>query len=84
MPEITDDVYKQHDFHRLLRILQRFGSQQDEIKRKDSTGNSSDSDNEIDLSVDFTDRSLAGKRRPTAAVITTTITKRKRASGSHT
>jgi hypothetical protein len=56
--EITEEVYKQHDFNRLLRILQRFGSQRDEIKRKDSSQNSSDSEDEIDFSVDFTDRSM--------------------------
>ncbi len=78
---ITEELYKQHDFNRLLRILQRFGSQRDEIKRKDSIQNSSDSENEIDFSVDFTDRSMNGKKRPTASVITTTITKRKRANG---
>jgi hypothetical protein len=76
--EITEQLYKQHDFNRLLRILQRFGSQRDEMKRKDS---SSDSENEIDFSVDFTDRSMNGKKRPTASVITTTITKRKRGNG---
>jgi hypothetical protein len=76
--EITEQLYKQHDFNRLLRILQRFGSQRDETKRKDS---SSDSENEIDFSVDFTDRSMNGKKRPTASVITTTITKRKRGNG---
>jgi hypothetical protein len=43
--EITEDLYKQYDFNRLLRILQRFGSQRDEIKRKDS----SDSEDEIDF-----------------------------------
>jgi hypothetical protein len=80
--EITEEVYKQHDFNRLLRILQRFGSQRDEIKRKDSSQNSSDSEDEIDFSVDFTDRSMNGKKRPTASVITTTITKRKRGNGS--
>jgi hypothetical protein len=80
--EITEDLYKQYDFHRLLRILQRYGSQRDELKRKEITVNSSDSEHEIDFSVDFTDRSVAhGKKRPTASVITTTITKRKRASG---
>ncbi len=81
MHEITEELYKQHDFNRLLRILQRFGSQRDEIKRKDSIQNSSDSENEIDFSVDFTDRSMNGKKRPTASVITTTITKRKRGNG---
>jgi hypothetical protein len=75
--EITEELYKQYDFNRLLRILQRFGSQRDEIKRKDS----SDSENEIDFSVDFTDRSMNGKKRPMASVITTTITKRKRGNG---
>lgn len=75
--EITEDLYKQYDFNRLLRILQRFGSQYDEIRRKDS----SDSENEIDFSVDFTDRSMNGKKRPMASVITTTITKRKRGNG---
>jgi len=73
--EITEDLYKQYDFNRLLRILQRFGSQRDEIKRKDS----SDSEDEIDFSVDFTDQSMNGKKRPMASVIaTTTITKRKK------
>ena len=75
--EITEDLYKQYDFNRLLRILQRFGSQCDEIKRKDC----SDSEDEIDFSVDFTDRSSNSKKRPMASVITTTITKRKRANG---
>ncbi len=75
--EITEELYKQYDFNRLLRILQRFGSQRDEIKRKDS----SDSENEIDFSVDFTDRSMNGKKRPMASIITTTITKRKRGNG---
>ncbi|CAF1152670.1 unnamed protein product [Adineta steineri] len=79
--EITDELYKQHDFNRLLRILQRFGSERDEIKRKNISQNSSDSENEIDFSVDFTDRTTHNKKRPTASVITTTITKRKRASG---
>jgi hypothetical protein len=81
VPDITDSMYKQYDFNRLLRILQRFGSQRDELKRTDVHNHSSDSDNEIDFSVDFTDRSMHGKKRPTASVITTTITKRKRASG---
>jgi hypothetical protein len=80
--EITEELYKQHDFNRLLRILQRFGSQRDEMKRKDSIQNSSDSEDEIDFSVDFTDRLMNGKKRPTASVITTTITKRKRGNGS--
>ena len=75
--EITDDLYKQYDFHRLLRIFQRYGSQRDELKRKETAANSSDSEHEIDFSVDFSH----GKKRPTASVITTTITKRKRASG---
>jgi hypothetical protein len=79
--EITEELYKQHDFNRLLRILQRFGSQRDEIKRHDSSQKSSGSEDEIDFSVDFTDRSTSGRKRPTASVITTTI-KRKRASGS--
>jgi hypothetical protein len=79
---ITDELYKQHDLNRLLRILQRFGSQRDELKRKDSSENFSDSEDEIDFSVDFTDRSMNGKKRPTASVITTTITKRKRGNGS--
>ncbi|CAF3492052.1 unnamed protein product [Rotaria sp. Silwood1] len=80
--EITEELYKQHDFNRLLRILQRFGSQRDEIKRKDSIQNSSDSEHEIDFSLDFTDRSTCDKKRPMASVITTTITKRKRGHGS--
>ena len=80
--EITEDLYKQHDFNRLLRILQRFGSQRDELKRKDASENFSDSEDEIDFSVDFTDRSMNGRKRPMASVITTTITKRKRGSGS--
>jgi hypothetical protein len=82
IPGITDETYKQHDFNRLLRILQRFGSQRDELKRNDSSENFSDSEDEIDFSVDFTDRSMNGKKRPTASVITTTITKRKRENGS--
>ena len=81
--EITEEMYKQHDFNRLLRILQRFGSQRDEIKRKNSILNSSDSENEIDFSVDFTDRPSTEKKRPMTSVITTTITKRKRGTGSH-
>ncbi|CAF1586360.1 unnamed protein product [Rotaria magnacalcarata] len=76
--EITEDLYRQHDFNRLLRILQRFGSQRDEIKRKDAIQHSSDSEHEIDFSLDFTDRSMNDKKRPTTSVITTTITKRKR------
>lgn len=79
---ITEELYKQHDFNRLVRILQRFGSQRDELKRKDASENFSDSEDEIDFSVDFTDRSMNGRKRPTASVITTTITKRKRGSGS--
>lgn len=75
IPEITEDLYKKYDFNRLLRILQRFGSQYDEIKRKDS----SDTEDEIDFSLDFTDRS---KKRPTTSIITTTITKRKRTNNS--
>jgi hypothetical protein len=82
IPGITDEIYKQHDFNRLLRILQRFGSQRDELKRNNSSENFSDSEDEIDFSVDFTDRSMNGKKRPTASVITTTITKRKRENGS--
>ncbi|CAF0748672.1 unnamed protein product [Adineta ricciae] len=78
---ITEELYKQHDFNRLLRILQRFGSQRDEIKRKNSSQKTSDGEEEIDFSIDFTDRSTNGKKRPTASIITTTI-KRKRASGS--
>ena len=79
---ISEELYKQHDFSRLLRILQRFGSQRDELRRKDASENFSDSEDEIDFSVDFTDRSsINGRKRPTASVITTTITKRKRASG---
>lgn len=61
--EIDENLYKQYDFHRLLRILQRFGSQRDEIKRMDD---------QINFSVDFTDQR-------THPIITTTITKRKRA-----
>ncbi|CAF3254951.1 unnamed protein product, partial [Rotaria sp. Silwood2] len=80
--EITEELYKQHDFNRLLRILQRFGSQRDEIKRKDSIQNSSDSEDKIDFSLDFTDRSMYDKKRPMTSVITTTITKRKRGHGS--
>ncbi|CAF2651041.1 unnamed protein product [Rotaria sp. Silwood2] len=79
--EVTEELYKQHDFNRLLRILQRFGSQRDEIKRKDLIQNSSDSEHEIDFSLDFTDRSTYDKKRPMASVITTTITKRKRGHG---
>ena len=78
---ITEELYKQHDFNRLLRILQRFGSQRDEIKRKNSSQKTSDGEEEIDFSIDFTDRSTNGKKRPTASIITTTI-KKKRASGS--
>ncbi|CAF3956303.1 unnamed protein product, partial [Rotaria magnacalcarata] len=80
--EITEDLYRQHDFNRLLRILQRFGSQRDEIKRKDAIQHSSDSEHEIDFSLDFTDRSMNDKKRPTTSVITTTITKRKRGIGN--
>lgn len=80
--EITEQLYKQHDFNRLLRILQRFGSQRDEIKRKDASHASSDSEDEIDFSVDFTDRTAYNKKRPSASVITTTITKRKRGHGN--
>ena len=76
---ITDELYKQHDFNRLLRILQRFGSQRDELKRKDSSDNFSDSEDEID----FTDRSMNGKKRSMASVITSTITKRKRGNGDN-
>ncbi|CAF4577254.1 unnamed protein product, partial [Rotaria sp. Silwood2] len=79
--EITEELYKQHDFNRLLRILQRFGSQRDEIKRKDSIQNSSDTEHEIDFSLDFTDRSTYDKKRSMVSVITTTITKRKRGHG---
>lgn len=69
MREINENLYKQYDFNRLLRILQRFGSQRDEIRRMDS----SDNDDQINLSVDFIDH----RKRP---IITTTITKRKRAN----
>ena len=79
--EITEELYKQHDFNRLLRILQRFGSQRDELKRKDSIENSSNSEDEIDFSVDFTDQSISQKKRPTTSVITTKIIKRKRRNG---
>jgi hypothetical protein len=68
--QITEELYKQYDFNRLLRILQRFGSQRDEIKRNDS----SDSEDEINI----TDQSINGKKRPMASVITT---KRKRGNG---
>lgn len=76
--EVTEELYKKYDFNRLLRILQRFGSQRDEIKRKDSAQNSSDSEHEIDFSFDFTDRTMNDRKRPTTSVITTKITKRKR------
>ena len=79
--EITEELYKQHDFNRILRILQRFGSQRDELKRKDASENFSDSEDEIDFTVDFAERSTTGRKRPTASLITT-ITKRKRASNS--
>ena len=79
---ITEEMYKQYDFNRIVRILQRFGSQRDELKRKDASENFSDSEDETDFSVDFTERSTNARKRPTASVISTTISKRKRASGS--
>lgn len=75
--EITEELYKQYDFSRLLRILQRFGSQRDELRRKDASENFSDSEEEID----FSPESMHGRKRPTASVLPTTIIKRKRASG---
>lgn len=69
--DINEEIYKRFDFHRLLRICQRFGGQRDELKRNRATIESSDTGEETDSTVRSTNNSsrkrstIASKRKRT-------------------
>lgn len=75
--EISEDLYRQYDFNRLLRILQRFASQIDELKRGQKSIDDSTSENESQSTV----QSGTVRKRSTPKTRSTAMTKRKRTSG---
>lgn len=77
--EISEEMFNEFGLHRLIRLFQRFGSQRDELKRQQ---NGSDSEEDLDFSIDLTERSTrsGSSKRPSNSIITIS-SKRKRASG---